>query len=123
MGHAAGDELLRTVARRLQANLSPDAKVARLGGDEFAVILPGLRSDNAGTSAVAGILEGVTDPLIIDESVVHVSISAGAAMWPSDGADAEEIFKSADLALYAAKRSEEHTSELQSLMRISYAGF
>src|SRR3546814_3853731 len=93
MGQAVGDERHRTVARGLQANLSPDAKVARLGGDEFAVILPGLRSDNAGTSAVAGILEGVADPLIIDESVVHVSISAGAAMWPSDGADAEEILK------------------------------
>lgn len=103
MGHSAGDELLKTVARRLQANIPSEATVARLGGDEFAVIVPGLRSDNARASAVAAIIEGVADTLTIDESVVHVSISAGAAMWPADGADAEEILKSADLALYAAK--------------------
>ena len=103
MGHSAGDELLRIVALRLQGNLPPQAKVARLGGDEFAVILPGLQPDDGGASAVVGILKGVADTLIIDESVVHVSISAGAAMWPSDGGDAEEILKSADLALYAAK--------------------
>ena len=103
MGHSAGDELLRTIARRLQANLPSEATVARLGGDEFAVIVPGLGADSARASAVVAILEGVADTLTIDESVVTVSISAGAALWPNDGADAEEILKSADLALYAAK--------------------
>ncbi|KQZ73046.1 hypothetical protein ASE06_11440 [Sphingopyxis sp. Root214] len=102
MGHAAGDELLRTIARRLQGNLPAEATVARLGGDEFAVIVPGLAPGSA-RAAVDAALKGVADTLTIDESVLPVSISAGAAVWPADGDDAEEILKSADLALYAAK--------------------
>ncbi|MGR4893606.1 putative bifunctional diguanylate cyclase/phosphodiesterase [Sphingopyxis sp. LARHCG72] len=103
MGHSAGDELLITIARRLQENLPAQATVARLGGDEFAVIVPGLFPGSACASTVDEILKGVADTLTIDESVLPVSISAGAAVWPADGADAEEVLKSADLALYAAK--------------------
>ena len=103
MGHAAGDHLLRTVANRLQANLAADATVARLGGDEFAVIVTGLRSGEPIVLAATELLDGVTDALTIEEGVVEVSISAGAALWPNDGRDAEAILKSADLALYAAK--------------------
>src|SRR3546814_2758447 len=103
MGQAAGDELLRTLARRLQGNLPAEATVARLGGDEFAVIWPGLAPGSALASAVDAILKGVADTLTIDESVLPVSISAGAAVWPADGDNAEGILKSADLALYAAK--------------------
>ena len=103
MGHAAGDQLLRTVAIRLQANLGADATVARLGGDEFAAIVTGLRADEPIVPAATSILDGVADALIIDEGVVEVSISAGAARWPADGSDAEAVLKSADLALYAAK--------------------
>jgi diguanylate cyclase (GGDEF)-like protein/PAS domain S-box-containing protein len=103
MGHAAGDQLLRTVAARLQANLAADATVARLGGDEFAVILTGLACDEPIVPAATAILDGVADPITVDEALVEVSISAGAAVWSADGSDAEAILKSADLALYAAK--------------------
>lgn len=103
MGHAAGDHLLRTVATRLQANVAADVTVARLGGDEFAVIVTGLRADEPIVPAATAILEGVADALTIDEGLVDVSISAGAALWPADGSEAEAILKSADLALYAAK--------------------
>lgn len=103
MGHAAGDRLLRTVAARLQANLAADATVARLGGDEFAVIVTGLGFGEPIIPAATAILDGVGNALTIDESVVEVSISAGAAIWSADGQDAEAILKSADLALYAAK--------------------
>src|SRR3546814_5128217 len=91
------------LARRLQGNLPAEATVARLGGDEFAVIVPGLAPGSALASAVDAILKGVADTLTIDESVLPVSISAGAAVWPADGDNAEGILKSADLALYAAK--------------------
>ena len=103
MGHAAGDQLLRTVAARLQANLAADATVARLGGDEFAVIVTGLGCDEPIVPAATAILDGVADAITIDEAVVEVSISAGAAIWSADGSEAEAILKSADLALYAAK--------------------
>jgi diguanylate cyclase (GGDEF)-like protein/PAS domain S-box-containing protein len=103
MGHAAGDQLLQTIARRLQANLAADATVARLGGDEFAVIVKALGAGETTGSVASPILRGVADALAIDEGMVEVSISAGAALWPDDGSDAEAILKSADLALYAAK--------------------
>lgn len=103
MGHAAGDHLLRTVAIRLQANVAADVTVARLGGDEFAVIVTGLHAGEPIVPSATAILEGVADALTIDEGLVEVSISAGAALWPADGSEAEAILKSADLALYAAK--------------------
>lgn len=103
LGHAAGDAVLKTIAQRLQANAPAGATVARLGGDEFAVILPNLSEDDASAETVNRIIKGVGEALRIEESVMDVSLSAGAAMWPSDGATAEDVMKSADLALYVAK--------------------
>ncbi|RYE70165.1 MAG: EAL domain-containing protein [Rhizobiaceae bacterium] len=103
LGHAAGDAVLKTVARRLQANAPAGATVARLGGDEFAIILPDLSEEDASAATVKALLDGVGEALRIEESVMDVSLSAGAALWPRDGAIAEEVMKCADLALYVAK--------------------
>ncbi|RYE03447.1 MAG: EAL domain-containing protein [Sphingomonadales bacterium] len=103
LGHAIGDAVLKTVGQRLQANAPAGATVARLGGDEFAVILPDLTMEDASAATVNGILKGVGQALRIEESVMDVSLSAGAAMWPNDGVTAEDVMKSADLALYVAK--------------------
>lgn len=103
LGHAAGDQVLMTVANRIQGYFSEDTTVARLGGDEFAVIIEGLRNDDRCALDVVRKIEGVAELLTIDESAIHITISAGAAIWPMDGTNAEDILKSADLALYAAK--------------------
>jgi diguanylate cyclase (GGDEF)-like protein/PAS domain S-box-containing protein len=103
MGHAAGDAVLKAVAARLPSNLPAGATVARLGGDEFLIIVPNLVAADACAATITRILDGVGEALSIEESVVDVSLSAGAAMWPIDGSSAEDIMKSADLALYAAK--------------------
>ncbi|WP_289465150.1 diguanylate cyclase domain-containing protein, partial [Klebsiella pneumoniae] len=58
---------------------------------------------DASAETVNTILHGVGEALGIEESVMEVSLSAGAAMWPKDGATAEELMKCADLALYVAK--------------------
>ncbi|MGV7122405.1 EAL domain-containing protein [Sphingopyxis sp. 550A] len=99
-GHAAGDRLLVSVANGLRERLAPEVTIARLGGDEFAVILPDYRRDGL---MAKSILRGFGKPVAIDEGVVEVSISAGVAQWPADGADGEDVLRSADLALYAAK--------------------
>jgi len=103
MGHAAGDALLKEIGARLVAALPEDGTVARLGGDEFAIILPGLRADEARIEAIEALLHGVDRPMTLDDRLINTSISAGAAIWPDDGRDAESLLKSADLALYAAK--------------------
>ena len=77
--------------------------MARLGGDEFAVILPGLRPEDARVETVERILIDMGAPVALQGRSVTLSLSAGAAMWPTDGVDAEDLLKSADLALYAAK--------------------
>lgn len=103
LGHAAGDAVLKIVAQRLSANIAAGATVARLGGDEFAVILPDLAPADACAETVMRILAGVGQAMTIEGSIMDVTLSAGAAMWPTDGATAEDIMKSADLALYTAK--------------------
>jgi diguanylate cyclase (GGDEF)-like protein/PAS domain S-box-containing protein len=103
MGHATGDAVLKMVAARIQEKLPHGATVSRLGGDEFSIILPNLVPQDARAETVARILHGVGDGLAVEENVLSTTLSAGAAMWPIDGASGEEVLKSADLALYAAK--------------------
>ncbi|WP_420604484.1 bifunctional diguanylate cyclase/phosphodiesterase [Methylobacterium sp.] len=103
MGHGAGDAVLQAVSERLLHNVPDGATVARLGGDEFAVILPGLRPEDARVETVERILIDMGAPVALQGRSVTLSLSAGAAMWPTDGVDAEDLLKSADLALYAAK--------------------
>ena len=103
MGHAAGDALLCEVARRLLAQVPPGATVARLGGDEFAVIFPAVMRDDTRPETLERIVAAMAEPMMIDGRPATISLSAGAAVWPQDADDAEELLKSADLALYAAK--------------------
>ena len=91
-GHAAGDELLRKVARALQGELRPYDQVARYGGDEFVLLLPG--SDEAVTAAVA---ERCRD-------AIGGKCSIGVAAW-HDGLDADGLLEQADRALMLAKRT------------------
>ena len=103
MGHAAGDALLKEIGARLLAAMPHNGTVARLGGDEFAIILPGLRPEQARIEAIEALLRGLDQPMLFEGRLVNAGVSAGAAIWPADGRDAESLLKSADLALYAAK--------------------
>lgn len=103
LGHAAGDAVLKAVGARIHEALPPGACVARLGGDEFAIILPALQADQDCVARIGTVLEPVSNPLTVDESVVEIGLSAGVATWPLDGDVPEAVLKSADLALYSAK--------------------
>jgi diguanylate cyclase (GGDEF)-like protein len=102
-GHAAGDEVLRTAARRLKDAVRPHDQVARLGGDEFIVILEQL-SGTADAAQVAGrILQSFHQSFRIGPAVHAVGASIGISLFPSDGADSETLIRNADVAMYSVK--------------------
>ncbi len=105
MGHAAGDIMLREVARRLRATVRRDDVVARLGGDEFAILLPGIANSGDPASIAAKLLDALRQPVLIDGREIIVSLSIGIAQYPADSREAEDLVKYADTAMYLAKRS------------------
>lgn len=107
-GHAAGDQLLRAISKRLRDLVRPYDTVSRLGGDEFVVLLEQLGSDPDNAVATAErtatkLLVALDEPYTIDVGVTHHSVSIGvaASIDPIDTADT--LLKAADVALYAAK--------------------
>lgn len=106
LGHAAGDQLLGTVAQRLQTCLRPTDTVARLGGDEFAVLLPGMVDEATARTIAERMLQRVAEPVEIDGLMVTASASIGIKMIPSHHfANPEEVLRAADNAMYEAKES------------------
>lgn len=103
-GHDAGDALLQEMASRLRRVLPATSTVARLGGDEFAIILPDLEPGYPVAPVVEKLLSGIMGPAEYDGRQFDISVSAGAALGLADGKTTREIHKSADLALYAAKK-------------------
>jgi len=117
LGHAAGDELLCLVAKRLRNALrhseapgleslgyARPGDLARLGGDEFMALLPHLRdADDAGILAER-LIRALREPMQIATTTLVVTPSVGIAVFPRDGADAETLLRNSDLAMYFAKR-------------------
>lgn len=103
MGHDAGDALLRELATRLVENLPADSVAARLGGDEFGVILSGIASANEVQACAEAILGRLKEPFTWEGRILDCGATIGAALIPYHGKKPEEVLKSADMALYAAK--------------------
>ena len=103
VGHDAGDALLGTFAERLRAAAQPDDVVARLGGDEFAVLLTGAETGQEVEAAVERILSQLREPCVHGGRMLDCRASIGASIYPHQGLTRTELFKNADVALYAAK--------------------
>jgi diguanylate cyclase (GGDEF)-like protein len=103
LGHAAGDELLRTVGRRLKIAVRPRDHVVRLGGDEFVLLIDSVHGP-ADVEHVAGrVLEAFRDPFHLQASTHVLGASIGISMFPEHGTDAETLLKNADIAMYSVK--------------------
>jgi len=104
LGHRMGDLLLRKVGERLQTSLRAEDTVARTGGDEFTVVLP-----DTGEQGAAVVAEKITDALgqafDIEGRSLSISSSIGIAMYPDNGEDVDALVRSADTAMYRAKKS------------------
>ncbi len=103
-GHATGDKLLAEVGQRLKACLRQIDVVARLSGDEFAVIVADAKDRDITTRLANRIITSLDAPFLIDGAELFTGTSIGIAFAPADGDSAEAILKSADEALYDAKR-------------------
>jgi diguanylate cyclase (GGDEF)-like protein/PAS domain S-box-containing protein len=105
LGHAGGDDLLKEVARRLQASVRAADTVARISGDEFAVILGDLPRPDDAALVAQKIIERLAAPAAVQRQEVLVTASVGIAVFPADGDDAEALLAAADAAMYRAKQS------------------
>jgi diguanylate cyclase (GGDEF)-like protein/PAS domain S-box-containing protein len=104
LGHGVGDQLLCEVGERLLQCVRIYDTVARLGGDEFAVLLPEVREDGNLGQIARKILDGLADPFLIGGKEMFVSASIGIAIYPSDSAEVDGLFRYADSAMYHAKK-------------------
>ncbi len=105
LGHATGDGLLRSVARRLSTCVRSSDTVGRHGGDEFVVLLWDMRHSQDAVVTASKILEVLREPHYVNNHNLHVTGSVGIATYPDDGTDAETLMKRADLAMYNAKEA------------------
>ncbi|MDP9241237.1 MAG: EAL domain-containing protein [Actinomycetota bacterium] len=112
MGHTAGDRLLKIVGERLRHTVREGDTVARLGGDEFAVVLPQLDNVQAGSAVADKIGRAFRQPFDLDGREIWLSTSIGVAVYPSDGADLDELLNNADSAMYLAKNQGGSTHRL-----------
>jgi diguanylate cyclase (GGDEF)-like protein len=104
LGHEGGDALLVQLAGRLRASVRSQDLVARLGGDEFAVVVLDNDDGSPATGRVAErIYEALSEPFLIGERSLQVSLSMGVAQRTADTADVTELLRQADSAMYRAK--------------------
>ncbi len=103
-GHAAGDEVLRCSAERMESSVRSNDIVGRLGGDEFGVILAHFESASELEVVLERMLTALRQPISVGEAEVVISGSMGVAVYPEDGLTPEDLMRSADAAMYAIKK-------------------
>ena len=103
LGHAAGDEVLRQVAKRIRACLRATDVLCRMGGDEFTIVAPEISSPDDSARVATRLIEAVSQPMAVNDKEVTVGATVGIAIYPDDGATAEILLKHADAAMYSMK--------------------
>ncbi len=104
LGHKAGDELLKIVARRMEHCLRSSDTVVRLGGDEFVMLLCGdLEHNNRLTTLLQQVGASIAEPIHLHNQRFEITSSLGVALYPKDGEDSETLLSNADAAMYEAK--------------------
>ena len=109
LGHAAGDALLMTVARKLHGLLRESDTVARLGGDEFVILLDSPVNRIEIERIANRIIAVINEPMTFQGKMARVGASVGIAVYPEDGTNAGTLLKHADLSMYQAKDAGRNT--------------
>ena len=105
LGHATGDELLRSISKRLLAGVRASDTVSRQGGDEFVILLSEITYPEDAATSARKILLSLNAPHSIGGQDLHINGSIGISVYPEDGEDAETLIKNADMAMYHAKEN------------------
>lgn len=114
LGHAAGDELLLDVSRRMAARLREDDTLARLGGDEFIALLPDLTDPDEVTRIARRLIDAIGEPFQLKNQTFRIGCSIGISLYPDDGTESEQLLHHADAAMYRAKQEGRNTYRLYS---------
>lgn len=112
-GHAAGDEIIRTVADRLRARLRNSDIVSRRGGDEFMILLDPVAEQEAAMSLANELITLVNEPVTIESGeTLTVGVTIGISLYPDDAATIDDMMRHADLALNFAKSAGKGRAEM-----------
>ncbi len=103
LGHLAGDQALKEVARRLQATVREGESVARIGGDEFTILIPEVSGVKSLEALARRLISQFERPVQLLEQDFFLTTSIGISVYPKDGHNAELLVKHADVAMYQAK--------------------
>src|SRR5258708_21229361 len=120
LGHEVGDILLQSVAKRLGTCVRKGDTLARVGGDEFMAIVMEIRDSDKALAVAERLRRALRKPFIVSEHELHITVSIGISLYPSDGADVSTLRRNADAAMYVAKRCRDQIQFYQPAMR---AGF
>ena len=104
LGHAAGNDVLRFAAQRLERVVGRSGLVGRIGGDEFAAFVYDLDPHDDAAALCAAVVDAFEHPFTTQRHDVFVTASVGAARFPAAGKDADTLLRNADTAMYKAKR-------------------
>ncbi|MCP4268842.1 MAG: diguanylate cyclase, partial [Candidatus Brocadiaceae bacterium] len=105
LGHAVGDQLLQEVAKRLSDCARKSDTIARFGGDEFTLIFPDVSISRGIGIVVQRILNDLSKPFNLLNGEYTIGASIGISLYPSNGVNAEELVRNADIAMYQAKQN------------------
>ncbi len=123
LGHAAGDTLLQMVATRVVAAVRAEDTVARQGGDEFILVLWHITGPDYAATVARKVIEALSQPFDIDGNSVSLTTSVGIAIFPFHGEDVDALIRSADLALYEAKRAGKNVYRISGCTDVSAAAY
>jgi diguanylate cyclase (GGDEF)-like protein/PAS domain S-box-containing protein len=102
-GHAIGDQLLLDVGQRMTGVMYEIDTVSRVGGDEFLILVHNIQDSQDASLIVRKIMASLQQPFTVSEQEVFITASIGVAVYPNDGATADDLLRNADAAMHRAK--------------------
>ncbi len=110
LGHETGDNVVKSLAKRLSSQLRQIDTIARFGGDEFIILIESFADMQDVQEVLNKLMDSMKEPFDINGHKLLLTMSAGVSIYPDDGDDAEVLIRNADTAMYRAKDDGRNTS-------------